>query len=512
MIRIPFETWELQDALNALRVYKADWVRINLQFLKGNHWQKGEGWTGPLPTISQGDLRTRVIREIEKKFVSQNVVKESTWRVINAILGRDVTWKVVPDRVVDEENPITDEEQAVIDEAEGVLTPWWNIQEALRQMQECAADGLSTERGIQRVYIPSGMLDFNEETGEITIPDVQDMSEAMQYVHVMRIEDPSQAAVYTHEDTKRKVGIWAYMKDGYQCVEVSFLDENGDTVIRVLRNPVRSRRRGEEEQPVLEEIRVPLGGRLTINQLDMPLLITEQVIQNQKQLNKAHTLLSHNTDLAAFMRQVMLNAQRPQGEIDSGPGFVEFYTGITYEDQNGATQVATPSVSWQDPVKIDTFLGAKQSSYEAILHETNQLHAILTGESQPSAESRRQAIADFITSILTPKSRVDRHGAWQLETALRLGAWVLGDPNRYDGFRIEFESKIYVGPLSADDLDAIIKRIDAKLISVEDAMVETGIDDPIAMKAKILAEKEEFSAVDQEVGAALARGFAEGAI
>jgi hypothetical protein len=512
-IRIPFEEWELQDALNAVRVYKADWVRINLEFLKGNHWQKGKGWTGPVPSLQYADLRTRVLGEIEKKFVSQNAVREATWRVVNAILGRDVTWKVVPDRVVDEENPITEDEQAIINEAEGVLTPWWDDHKVLTMMQNSAADGLNTERGLARTYVPSGMLDYDEETGEITLPDVSTMSEAMQYVHVMRIEDPTQAAVIVDEDTKREVGVYVYMKDGYQCAEITYLDENGDTVIRVLRNPVRQRRARETELPTLEEIRLPLNGHLTINQLDMPLLISQQVRENQMQLNKSHTLVSHNVDLAGFMRQVMLNAQRPKDdEINTGPGFIEFYTGITYQDEQDRTQVATPSVAWQNPVDINTFLQAKASAYEAILHETNQLHAILTGESQPSAESRRQALADFITSILTPKSRIDRHGAWLLETALRTGAWILGDPGRYDGFRIEFATKIYVGPLSADDLDAIIKRLDAKLLSIEDAMVETGVDDPIAMKAKILAEREEFGAVDQEVGAALARSFAEGAI
>lgn len=66
---------------------------INRAFFEGDHWQDGDGWSGPMPKSTEVDFGT-VKAEIEKAFISKNAIAECVRRHVSGVLGRDPTWKL----------------------------------------------------------------------------------------------------------------------------------------------------------------------------------------------------------------------------------------------------------------------------------------------------------------------------------------------------------------------------------------------------------------------------------
>ncbi len=71
------------------------------------------------------------------------------------------------------------------------------------------------------------------------------------------------------------------------------------------------------------------------------------------------------------------------------------------------------------------------AAYRAILEEAQQIHAAIAGDATASGTSRVQARADYAHSLLITKGEIDSLIRWLLETALDLGAIIIGAPGRY---------------------------------------------------------------------------------
>jgi hypothetical protein len=240
------------------------------------------------------------------------------------------------------------------------------------------------------------------------------------------------------------------------------------------------------------------------------------VLSLQKLLNLALTMLARNVVLGGFLERVLINAQLP-GEfrtdphtgkqvfvphpLDFGAGSVNALVGVEIRDE-GTGELkgyANPDVVYRDPVPVATFADTRDIAYWAILEECQQAHALLSGQAAPSGESRRQALADFLSSLKLTAPQVERAVRWLLETALHLGAHFAGQGGRYLGLRVVASCRLDTGPLSADEAKQVIDLVDARLLSRETGMARVGVDDSDAEAQRIQAEQEASASLGQTV-------------
>lgn len=320
--------------------------------------------------------------------------------------------------------------------------------------------------------------------------------------------DADQAEVLRHPLSMENVGVYVYeINDAVtgkstQIAELTFLDSSRQTVIKRL---VLENGAGGGKSVVDGRVTLDLGGRLTMFKMRGKRLITRPVIANQKLLNLDLTMMGKNVVLGGFLERVILNGQPPgdwEEDDDGKQRFVPgvFKTGghsvnwvdgkvIAYDKDTKDPILATPNVIYKDPVPPDTFTKTQDSTYRNILQGVKQLHVVISGDAIASGESRKQARDDYEKSLKKTKTRVDALGKWLLETVLAQAAVYMGQPGRYDAFRIDFDCQIDAGPISAEDRNSMLNEVARNVRSRESYMIAARVTkDPDAMKRKILTE------------------------
>jgi hypothetical protein len=468
------------------------WFRANKLFYTGDHWQDANGWSGPM--LEHGHaLYNQVLLEIQRAFVSKNTIAEVIERHKNAVIGREPAWSLTVRRALGDGEIPTAEEQALIDEAEALLKEWWDQRKAHKLIQEATATMLWSKRGQLRLFVPAVEVD---DDGRVPSDDLQ-TSIGKIYLHR---PDPDQATVYIDWNTMLEIGIYIYQKSEQQFAELTYL--NGDqTVIQIIGM------QAEDEDGEIPLFPVGLGGRLPVFEMNRNRLITDQVIQNQKLLNLALTMLQRNVIQGGFLERTFFNAQMPGEEIEDanapggkrfipgplhiGPGATNFLSGVVTEDlETGKQTVASPSVTYRDPVPVETFTQTKKAAYITILEEVDQLHAAIASDATASGESRKQARAEFEQSLNETKSEVERAIRWLLETVLAMAAVFSGQPGRFESLRAVADCRIDSGPISADEMRAQKELAEGKIISYKTAQANIGVDDPDAEQQQIDSEQE----------------------
>lgn len=497
---------------------------------RGDHWQGGAEWRGPKPAIGTENY-AGVWQEIRDGFVSKNVVKEVTGRHKGGVIGREPDWSLAVRREVPEGEELTADEQTLIDEAEAALIEWWDSQEVLLALQTAVGQLLTTGRGPLRLFVPPSEL---QARGERLIVPPGDLAESIQRI-ALSTPDYDTAAVHKDPVTRKRIGVYQYKDDdGNTLTEVSFTDGD-ETVIRTLSDTSEA---GLVERlkaflgltAASVETRIRLGGRLIIYEMRRDPLITEQVMQSQGLLNMALTMLPRNVVLAGFMERIFFNTQRPKvrdsqgnetqedADLPVGAGATTFATGVTYTDENGNTRVANPSVVFRDPVPIKTFEDTARVAYENILDEVHQRHIKRSGGDDTSGESKKQDRADYAKSLLVTKAQLDAAGRWLLETVLKMAATFAGTPDRYDGLRASFDSRLDAGPMSAEDINTGLSLIEKKVWSRSRLQSMTGVEDPDAETQRIAEEEDTLNPAQvitrerQQIGLQADREAAEGTV
>jgi hypothetical protein len=492
----------LNWALDRLDAVTHEWHRQNVKYYNGDHWQNGLGWAGPAPSETTEGYHA-VIDEINRGFVSKNAIKEVADRHMNAVLGREPAWTLLPNRpLADEESP-TAAELALISEAEALVVDWYDARGIHKLLQEAVVSALLTDRGCLRIFIPMGLLD---ESGQVPVGTLQ---ESINKIYLTRPE-PDACMVFVDQNTMEGYGIFSYTaQNGAQRAEVCYNDGR-DTVIKLVQRGGNTV--GMEVVPSdtlvpdVDEFRFQLGGNLTIYELRCQHLITDQVRQLQKMLNMILSMASRNAVIGGFLERTILNAQMPGQWVEDssspegrvfkpdpvrlGAGSVNFISGLEVTGADGSKSYASPQVQYRDPVSVLTFKDSSYLAYRSILEEVHQVHSLLAGEAAPSGESRRQAIADFTADLRLTASRANAAGRWLIETVLALTALLAGQPNRYASLRVDFNARVDTGPTSADIQQLVINQRNAGLLSLETAMVRSDVDDPDAELAKINTEKQ----------------------
>lgn len=501
-----FDELTMKDFLAYLEGRYSQQASVNLDFLNGNHFGGDEGtyWVGPRRT-AQDVLYRESMAEIQRTFVSHNAVAEVTDRHVNGVLSRELHWAFVPDRQLKETttvNPDTGQEvkhrekptpaeQVLIEEAQAAVVGWWDKRDVTQTIQHALAASLSIVRAPLRFYVPPALL------GEGGTLHADDLMLAMDFVWLQFLgfdEDTLDfviptATVWTDKKTRKDIGVFQYKEDDKNLLEVTYLDDLGNTVIRTMNDD------GDTQPPII----IPLSKRLTMFEMARKALISQQIISQQKALNMTLTMKQRNAVQGGFLERVLMNVKVP-GETDPetgeftpdplyvGAGTTNLFQSETFTDSEGKTFVLPGSVTYRDPVPANTFIETENSQYTGILQETHQLHYTLASEGSVSGESRKQARDSFQKDLLYSAGKVESMVRWILETVLALGANFSGQPDRYVGLRAYVQAKVDSGPVSADDMRVAAEMRERGLWDWETAASATGIDDVDAIKVRLADE------------------------
>jgi hypothetical protein len=489
----PFAGLVLKDVLELLKAAKSPATEVNAAFYAGDHWQGGNAWVGPRPKGNDANAR-EVLDEIARQFVSTNVIREVVNRHRDGVVSREPSWSYTVARPLKDKEKPTTAEQALIKEAEAAMTTWWDERGIHATIQEVIAQALQTGRCVLRIYLPPAYVD--ENTG--AVEQVQTLAEALDRIW-LDVPAPDQALHHRDKKSMQRVGVYGYTEDEQERAELTFVDGT-DTVVQIIGD-------GEGDARIIEEIRMPLGGRLISFEIQLTTLVTEQLRQLQQSLNMVLTMMLHNVMLAGFVERVISNAEMPFDEVDDtanpgkkkrvyrrldvGMGKTTILNGRPIRNaEKQIIGVSTPNIQWRQPVDVTAFVQSDDAIYRRMLKEVKQLHSLISGESAPSGESRKQALTDFVSSLTTTASAVNALTRWLLETVLAFASYLNNRPGAFDGLRSVVQARLYVGPLSSEDRKAILEMYKDKLISRPTAMSLLEVEDVDAELALLNADEE----------------------
>jgi hypothetical protein len=470
------------------------------EFYYGNHWQLGDGFIGQKPPRALPGYAS-ILNDIEAGFVSENVVKEVTNTHVGGILGREPSWSFLPPEA---------KTRAERDSETGeTLTPWWNKRKALKDMQKALRIALCEGASVRRMFFP---LPYKG-----TRVTAADLPKALDYIYFTTVT-ADRGGVFTDPDTQADIGVFLYEEHDEngdvtrQCAELSFLNDAGDTVCRVVRDDDTSDDYGPYD----------LGGHLLIYQLEVEALITEQVQSSQRSVNLAHTMMMRNINMAGSRERTITNAQPPQpptdklsitsdttkdtpvtgaaakfpGTYKTGAGAVNFVMGVPIYGEDGNTIVGytDPNVNITEPVPVDSFQKTISEEKEAIYSQCHQRHVLIVDKADTSGRAREVARKEYERSLKDSKTELDACGRWQLEVALRLAAQISNQTGKYRNLRADFNCVVDAGvPDPAFVQQVIAMRQPGGLrqypiISDETARNLCGVEDPGAELARIEQE------------------------
>jgi hypothetical protein len=501
----------------------------NTLFYTADHWQNGNGWIGAKPLVAHGLNQT--LQQIKEAFVSENVIKEVVDRHVGGILGREPLWGFVPQKIVSRSaetrrrrfskifglvfgNSETSVSGAKLldkfaQEADEALTVWWDQKQPRKKLKEALTTCLNEDKVLLRFFIPRGLYKNNskntkDEKAKL-IPVQKSLTDALSLIHLDVIA-ADKGGVFLDNETQKPFAVYVYEVDRTKCVELSYVNEAGQTILQVL---------SDDPKLVIDPIPYDLQGRLWMYELSRSALITEQIRSAQKLINLTLTMLMRNVNLAGNLERVIMNAEKPtrkikipdttqesgyrQESIESewlwGPGATNSLTGLFIKDAEGKIiGRADPNISYHDPVKIDTFVGTRGQGRECVYAQSGQLHIMISGDSTVSGRSREQARAEFRGTLNDSKEPLDNAGRWTMETGLRIAAVLCNRVSDFSGLRCDFDARIEDGPVSPEERDANRSDVKAGLLSKETAMSKNGVEDTDAEKVRIEADKTESPA------------------
>jgi hypothetical protein len=512
-VRKDFKDWDYSDAQTALGKRQGSGDKESLAYVvEKDNWQDGSGWSGPQITgISSvaNTLKDGINRDFTPKGAAPSVVR----RFRRGTVGRESSWTTY----IEDGSNQTDARKK---EADALLLAWWNFNKGLRVFRQAVSYCATVGRGPLRLYPPPGAM----VNGQVPVLKPQD---AVKQIFLLAPK-PDEASVITDTWSMKKAGVYTYEDaEGKPAIGLCYVNEQGKTVIKSLQvgssntaiAPKLTQRVKDYFAPNSTDPELELNGNLLLFELDNEPLITESVKRQQKLLDKAGTVLSHEMDEDGFREKVYFNMmppgktvmiddpenpgkqieafiQGPPSLMERGPGKRLFGQGIPLykKDSAGAVtdvSLTTPSSETTEPVPVDTFIKTAEFAYRNILEDTDQLHVMISGDASSSGESRKQARDDYTKSLEEMKSEVDYTGSSIMETVLSLVALFSKQPGYFNGIRVSFDCRIDPGPLSSEDRKTNIEEMKAEIKSMEDARIYAGSNDPDALAEQIEKERKE---------------------
>jgi hypothetical protein len=490
---LAYPLWNLQHAQSVVHV--PDWVRINRAYYDGEHWQNGLGWIGPHPAPGEQGAG-EAWAEIARAFTSENIIKEIVDRRMGGVIGREPMWRLVPINPNEDGEP-TDEDQALIDEAHNLLTPWWDERGCHEVLQQFVATMLYGERSALRMFIPPGLtqpitIDGRAAGRGLPVFRPADAAAALELLHVAALE-PNVATVYTNPDTMRPAGVYLYKVGEQDRAELSYIDAGGMTAIRQIGG----------SSLAAPPVPLALGGRLPMFEAVHRRFITTQLLQIQRAVNLALTMLPHNIVAGGFLEMIVLGGQTPghwepdtdnpgkrkwiPHELVRGASMTQWISPMELgEDNEGKTAISSPSAVFRPIAPLTPLIEGRDALHERALTAANQIHVLMSKDGNASGRSHANARSEFKTTLGSPRARTQRGGRWMIEGALVWLELLTNQPGRWTTkLRCDFQTMLDVGPIGADERAQDLAEVEAGVLSEETARERGGVEDDAAEVTRI---------------------------
>lgn len=513
------------------RVSPANPIIINRRFFQGDHWQNGDGWIGPHPEIGNTKFQA-AMQEIANIFTSKNVVRETVIRHALGVVGRNIQWGFAPIAPIDSADGKPPEDtQRLIKEATNIITPWLQSRKVATLLRDAVCTLLLSERAGVQLMIPPGLAEENEN-GELVIRAAS-VADALKFIYPEH-PLPDNACVIMDQMTKQEAGVWRYEVDEKNDelsssetpvvngakrnrVAICFVDEDGDTVIRVF---------DEDGDAAPVQSFLDMGGRIPMFEMRRNALITLQVQQAQRALNLAETMIPRTAVTSGFMERVLIDAQLPgepeiiEGEetgrwiekpFYTGAGTTNFVESSTFEDEEGKIKTKNADIKWREPISPEGAIKASDKHYRSILDEVSQLHVVMAGDSNPSGSSRLTARIEYLATLQLTQGEVESAFRFIVDTALAMAEALSSTPGKYTNvIRAQCACRLDAGPLLPAERAAIEMSI-GKTISQPTAMMLVGVEDVEAELARMAMDPFSLAEFGSKVGDALNKLTAPGA-
>jgi len=543
--------------LLALSRKESLYVEENRLFFDGDHWQRGKGYTGP--TVAQNDKNAhKTLAKIERLFTSKNIVNETVRRQANALLVRmpmlsfdlaEEREKVpqkdftppptMPDAqppMVD--RPLTEDEQKDIDEARKAFDSFWATEEVQAVLKRWFKRRLWGGRAALRLFIPARYVSWLQEGHAKRPKTLRDA------IKLISLDEPdiTAARVFFDRPSGFYLGLTAFklVTDStgrtLDKIEVTFDDDEGLTYVATLssesskqtqaaptsrQQPPSDDNTGNSLNAILPPIDpgslssgLDLDGELVVYETVGAPFVSQQMKELNKFVNLSLTMGGHVMVETGYSEMALTNVAldedeeiddpdhpgkkiKKQKEIRRGMGVLNNFVGLGQTDASGNDSYATPEVIFKDPSPIDTHVQGKQLGYEACLEEAHQLHALITGDAAVSGEARKQALVDFVADCLDFKVEVDAMGAWLMRASVLMAAAIIGESERFKVLKATFDSKLYVGELSADERRVVLEEVEKRVRSRKSARALLGIMDNDAEEDQVRQEQKEDAMINQ---------------
>jgi hypothetical protein len=453
-----------------------DDYKQNKKFYDGDHWQGGDGWLGPIPE----DKREELLEQIEHIFVHKNMIAELVNRHLDAVVGREPAWSVVPVDIDDESS-----ENDQIDAYEGLLTHWWDEQRVLEEVSSGLPSLLYARRAVWRFYISPAAIQGDDVVGSLVRVDPL---EAWRYVYLESLSY-TQAAVYRSKEHAQDIGLYRYLnKNDKPEVELSYVRDDGLTNISVF-----------GEGGLVAESNLELGKRLTIFEVNRSKpFVSPAIVRNQMALNLSETMRPYNIFKTGFNELILFNAKLNgiEKEVEGrkvfipdpilrGAGRLHNFVGVRTPEGTPAS----PSAFEVEPFDPSRLIASSDATKRNLYEEAKQLHAMISGDGGISEDSRIQATADFEASLRPTKAKVDALLRWVLATSLDFHLLLTGQA-RDDTVRVDASTRLSASVPSIQTVQTARDNANSEFWSMETALVASGIEDPGAEMERLARERE----------------------
>jgi hypothetical protein len=503
--------------------------KANKKFYEGDHWQDGEGYPA-LPPMGV-DNREQIIEKIKKGFTAENQIGAIVETHLDGAIAREPDWDLVDTTAKQSDSPdqtgAEKAEDKIRNEAISALIEWWNSRRMIETLREALALTLIQEKCVIRAFVPPGFLDDDGNIKKQT-----SLGEALKMIQ-FEVLTADQAAVFRDKERYEPYGVFVKTHlNGSKKVELTFLDKDGNTRLRVLEQGSLF----EFAQKTLPQIAaymspsdgvappqeiepINLNGNLLMFELSRKPLIDEQMRSMQRHLNLTWTMSGRNTVIAGTRERYFLNTEKPkkpvitQGTDGSqvktyaktslkiGGEASNFLAGNPIYEGTGQQRkivgYASANVVVVEPVDTKNFHEQRDKIVFAMRSAAHQSHIQMNDMASVSGVSKQEGRAGFDKSLKRSKGTIDPAGRWIIEVALRFAAAHTTGGNgkatrekEFEKYRIDFNAIVDAGAIDLEQTKDDKADVEDGLMSPETYLSRRGIEDPEAEMKRL--EQSEF--------------------
>lgn len=485
------------------------------KFVNGDHWQDGSGWTGWKPESGSTDAMNQY-RMVQEMFNPKNVCGGMVKRVRGAVLGKEPDWEIVdknrqkdPLPVAGNGQPQKKQKDEKFRKLDASLLRWWTSKKVHQKLKDFIDNRSSYGKAGMRIYIPSGHI-TKDTDGRFTLT-VTDIDDALSKIYV---DVPHWSAITDAPDVEfgEQFVVTKNQKNkdtDPDVYEVNYLDEDGTTALRQLKEPgsqVQPQESATTNSDGFADITrtIDLKGNLltyvTGEYTDAK--ISPTVKAQQKSVNHAKT--GENFALANinFPETTFINANIPTESktingvktevpiaMPSGAGRWRNLIGRVITNWQGGEEIVKPDVKWRDNADPEKFAKVADNNTRDMHQEAGMLYIYLADSEYASGDARVESMTDYVILLVDEKTVMDTLGVWLLTTVLRFAMSLSGAKADLEAFDVIFSSKLTIGRVSAEDKKLFLDEVTKGLRSKRNYMVVAEVtDDPESELAVIATD------------------------